>query len=287
MAIEGLTIIGESINDSVPSTKKLYDANDIEGLKELARVQDAGGASWIDVNVGLRTPEFMAGMVRTIQGVTAKPLSIDTPDYDLAAAGLRAYDPARAGGKPPILNSISLMRTKMFELYREQPFMPLLLSCEHEEDGASKPNRTVSENYASAKELVRLANAQGIPNEWCIVDPGIAPIGSDTEGITRMVLDTIAAVHGDPELAGVHASVGLSNFTVMLPLKRADGSPVKGSLENAFLTLAIPRGLDVIIGSVKRKYQILPDDHPALVCLKDVVALTGYDGIMRVMEYYS
>ena len=29
MAIPGLTIIGESINDSVPSTHKLFDANDV------------------------------------------------------------------------------------------------------------------------------------------------------------------------------------------------------------------------------------------------------------------
>lgn len=175
----------------------------------------------------------------------------------------------------------------MFDLYGGQPFMPLLLSCEREVDGASKPNRTAEENYASAKELVRLANAHGIPNDHCIVDPGIAPIGSDTEGITKMVLDTIAAVHADPDLAGVHASVGLSNFTVMLPMKRADGSPVKGPLESAFLTLAAPRGLDFIIGSVKRNYQMLPDDHPALLCLKDVLAKSGYDGVMRVMEFYS
>lgn len=287
MAIEGLTIIGESLNDSVPSTKKLYEANDIEGLMELARAQDLGGASWIDVNVGLRSPEFMADMVRTVQRVTAKPLSIDTPDFDVAAAGLRAYDPERAGGRPPILNSISLMRTRMFELYREQPFLPLLLSCEREVDGASKPNRSAAENYASAKELIALAKAHGIPNEHCIVDPGIAPIGSDTEGFTKMVLDTIEAVHGDPTLAGVHASVGLSNFTVMLPAKRADGTPVKSPLESAFLTLAVPRGLDFVIGSVKRNYRMLPEDDPALICLRDVLTKEGYDGVMRVMEFYT
>jgi len=36
MAIESLTIIGESINDSLPSTKRLFDAGDIEGMLELA-----------------------------------------------------------------------------------------------------------------------------------------------------------------------------------------------------------------------------------------------------------
>lgn len=39
MALENLTIIGESINDSVPSTHKLFDANDEAGLLELARMQ--------------------------------------------------------------------------------------------------------------------------------------------------------------------------------------------------------------------------------------------------------
>ena len=287
MAIEGLTIIGESINDSVPSTKKLYEANDIEGLKELARTQDAGGASWIDVNVGLRPPEFMGRMVREIQRVTAKPLSIDTPDFDIAKAGLEAYDPARAGGRLPILNSVSTMRVRMFDLYQVQPFMPLLLSSETEVDGASRPNRTGAENYAAAKQLLRLVHEHGISNEQCILDPGIAPIGSDTEGITKMVLESLRLMHADPGFAGAHRSVGLSNFTVMLPMKRADGSLVKGPLESAFLTLAVPLGLDFIIGSVKRNYQLLPADHPALQCLQDVLQREGYDCLMRVMEFYS
>jgi len=60
MAIEGLTIIAESINDSVPSTKKLLDAGDIEGILDLARFQDERGAGYIDVNVGTRSAELMA-----------------------------------------------------------------------------------------------------------------------------------------------------------------------------------------------------------------------------------
>lgn len=283
MPLEGLTIIGESINDSVPSTKKLFNANDIEGLKALARAQDEGGADYIDINVGLRDPEFMARMVAEIQSVTSKPLSIDSPDYHLAAAGLRAYDPARAHGKRPILNSISLKRTALFELYKDRPFMPILLSCESE----TGPNRLGPENYASARQLLRLAHDQGISSDQCIVDPGIAPVGSDTEGVLAMVLETLRLMQNDPDFKEVHASVGLSNFTVMLPSKRADGTPIKSPLESAFLTLAMPLGLDFIIGSVKRKYKILQKDDPALQCLKDILQLAGLDCVMRVVEYYS
>jgi 5-methyltetrahydrofolate--homocysteine methyltransferase len=73
----------------------------------------------------------------------------------------------------------------------------------------------------------------------------------------------------------------------MLPPRRADGSPVKGPLESAFLTLAMPLGLDMIIGSMVRKYELLPPGHPALVCLQDVLKLEGFDTIERVQEFYS
>jgi len=81
--------------------------------------------------------------------------------------------------------------------------------------------------------------------------------------------------------------VGLSNFSVMLPVKRADGSPTKGPLESAFLTMSSPLGMDHVIGSVKRKYELLLPDHPAMLCLHDCLQLEGYDVIMRVQEYYA
>ena len=151
MPIPQLTIIGETINDSVPSTKKLFDAGDEAGLLELARFQDQRGARYIDVNIGARSPEFMADMVRKIQGVTSRPLSIDTPDPEIARAGLTAYDPAKAGGAKPIINSISPLREAMFDLYRIRPFKPILLVSEQVVDGHSKPCRTAEETYATAR----------------------------------------------------------------------------------------------------------------------------------------
>jgi 5-methyltetrahydrofolate--homocysteine methyltransferase len=289
MPVPGLTIIGESINDSVPSTRKLFDAQDVDGLLELARWQDAGGAAYIDVNVGARPPEFMADLVRKIQGVTAKPLSIDTPDVELARAGLAAYDPARAGGKKPILNSVTLLRAGMFDLYRLRPFRPILLVSEHAAEGQSRPCRTAEETHQAARLLVgRFLDAcPGSTADDCIIDPGIVPIGSDTEGNLRRLIGALERIHADGSLAGTHASVGLSNFTVMLPPKRADGSPLKGPLESAFLTKAMPLGLDMVIGSVKRAYALLPPDHPAMLCLEDCLKLEGFEVLMRVREFYA
>lgn len=289
MAIEGFTIIGESINDSVPSTHKLFEANDIEGLKNLAKMQDEAGADYVDVNVGARSPEFMAQMVHEVQSVTAKPLSIDTPSYELARAGLEAYDPERSGGKLPVLNSISALRLEMFELYEMQPFMPILMVMERVEGGEKRPNRTGREAHETARFMAAEARkaCKDIANNQLIFDPGAPPIGSDTENLVSMAVDTLGFIHEDADLAGCHASVGLSNLTVMLPPKRPDGSPVKSALESAFITKCMPLGLDISITSVKRKLELLPPDHPAMVCLEDVLKADGYDCIMRVMEFYS
>lgn len=289
MAIEGLTIIGETINDSVPSTNKLFEAGDIDGLLELARMQDEKGAAYIDVNVGPRSGEFMADLVKKVQAVTAKPLSIDTPDPEIARAGLEAYDRDRAGGAKPVLNSISALRMEMFDLYRVQPFVPIMLASEQVVDGQSGSCHTAEQTYETARSLVAAARAEprNIPNNELIIDPGIAPIGADSEGNFKRLVAAMELIHNDPDLVGIHMSVGLSNFTVMLPPKCADGSRVKGPLESAFLTKTMPLGLDTIIGSVKRKYELLPADHPAMVCVEDVLKADGFEAIMRVRDFYA
>jgi cobalamin-dependent methionine synthase I len=290
MSIPGLTIIGESINDSVPSTHTLFEENNLDGIVDLAGLQAAKGAAYIDVNVGPRSPGFMVAVIRKIQERISLPLSIDTPDCAIAAAALEAYDAGRAGNQRPILNSISEARLEMFDMYAQQPFIPVLLVTEGMNDsGEMMLNTTAERIHATAKSLVESARKRmpHMTNGQVILDPGIMPIGSDSKGDFRRLMDAIALIHQDKDLAGVNMSVGLSNFTAMLPSKRADGSPAKGPLENAFLTMAMPMGLNIIIGSVKRHYALLTDDDPALQCLKDVLKLEGVEAVMRVMLYFS
>lgn len=290
MSIPGLNIIAESINDSVPSTHILFEENNINGIIELAKFQAEKGAAYIDVNIGLRSPGFMADVVNKIQQHISLPLSIDTPDPEIAAAGLEAYNPELAGKRKPILNSISQARLEMFDIYPKQPFIPILLVTEGlDADGVIKMNKTAEETHATAKIMINIAreHMQCIDNKSVILDPGIAPIGSDSEGHFKRLMNSIKLIHQDSDFDGVNMSVGLSNFTIMLPAKRADGSPVKGPLESAFLTMAMPMGFNTIIGSVKRNYSLLKEDDPAMQCLKDIMELDGYDVIMRVMNFYS
>ena len=112
-----------------------------------------------------------------------------------------------------------------------------------------------------------------------------APLGGEP-GLPRLI-GTLEKIQANPDMKGVHASVGLSNFTVMLPSKRkVDGTPVKSPLESALLTIAFPLGLDHVIGSVRRNYNLLVDGDPALECVRECLTLDGFSSIRRVRKDY-
>ena len=82
-------------------------------------------------------------------------------------------------------------------------------------------------------------------------------------------------------------SGGLSNLSVQLPSKEIAGAPMKLQLENAYLTLAVPNGFDMVLGTPWRGYEILPEDHVVLGHFKDILALDGLDALRRIRKMYK
>jgi len=230
-----LKIIAEKINDSVPSTHKLFEAGDFDGLVELAKVQAEQGAAYIDVNIGPRDPELMTKLVKAIQDVVSVPLCIDSPDLDIQKAGLTAYDPAKAGGEMPLINSISELRMEFVELAAIQPARFLVLCTESSVDGNLKPNETGEEIAAAGLRVSNVLKERWdyITNDHLFLDPGMGPLGADMNGITNATIDGVRLIHETEELKGCHMSVGLSNFSVQLPSRTAGGDLVKTPLESA------------------------------------------------------
>ncbi len=284
-----ISIIAEKINDSVPNTHHIFEAGDMDAIIELAKAQAAEGAAYIDVNIGKRPPELMKDLVEKIQDVVDVPLCIDSPDVDIQKAGVGAYKPEKAGGKAPLVNSISELRIELLELMEIQPVKYIVMCTERLVDGQRKPNDTAQEIYETARRLTAALKEKNpkITNDDLLCDPGMAPIGADTTGIVKASINAVALIHNDPDLAGIHMSVGLSNFTVQLPSKTASGDLVKTPLESAYLTICNPMGLDYIIGNTKKKYSKLEAGHPALKTVQDVINLDGFDCLMRVQEFYN
>ena len=282
-----LNIIAEKINDSIPSTHDLFELGLTDEIINLAKEQAREGGKYIDVNIGMRDPKLMEELVYAIQSAVSIPLSIDTPSFEIAERALKAYDPQKAKGEKPILNSIGSQRLQMFDLLGIQPFKVILMSNERYLDGRHIMNRNAEEVVESAHRMFAIAKKHNIPNDDIIFDPSIAPIATDHQGFTKMTVEGIRLIGREKNLQGCHMSVGLSNFTVMLPGKTRSGAPVKLPLENAFLKLAIPNGLDYIVGNTRKKYELLSEEDPAMQIMNEVIAHDDMTVLNLVRKFYN
>ena len=99
-----------------------------------------------------------------------------------------------------------------------------------------------------------LREKAGRANDQIIIDPGLAPVGADTYGLVNMGLDAMRMIRANPDLAGVHLSVGLTNFSFGMPKE------IRESVESAYLTLAVEAGLDFVLGNPEKNLHLLDQD---------------------------
>ena len=286
-----IQIIGERINPGFRSVKALFDNEDLPGIQALALKQAEAGAAYQNVNIGARAltdPEFMGRVIRSIQEVASTPLSFDFPSKKVQELCLSSYSMERADGKLPIVNSITEHRWDLMELYGRFQFKVILMASERVEDGVAKSNKTADQIYGTARRAaLRLKNDYGMPLDHIFIDMSISAIIADTVGLNRGTLDAIQAIGADSELKGVHMMGGLSNIGQQLPPRAADGSDLKHCLESAFLTLAVPRGFDYVLGTPWRGYAPLPEEHHVLRTYRNFLEQTGSNALRAVRKFYK
>ena len=285
-----LTIIGDRINPGFKSTKALLDAGDMAGIQALAKRQVDSGAVALDFTIGARAkddPAFLVEVIRAVQAAVTASLCFDYPEHEVQEVCLKAYDPNKAGGAKPIINSMAETRWHMTELLKIRPCQVMLMASERLEDGVGIPNKTAAEIAATAKRAaLRLVREHGLALDDVIVDVSISALVSDTAGMNREALNAIGLIGADPELKGLHISGGLSNIAQHLPPKAADGSDLKLQLECAFLTLARPLGMDMVLATPWRGFRILPNDNYVLGVFKQVMQASGTDVLRQVRKLY-
>jgi len=284
------TIIGDRINPGFKSTKALLDAGDMAGMQALAKRQADSGAAALDFTIGPRAKEdhkFLVEVIRAVQAAVTVPICFDYPEPAVQEACLKAYDPDRAGGAKPIVNSMAETRWAMVELLKIRPCRVMLMASERLEDGTGKPNKTAAEIAGTAKRAaLRLVREHGLALDDLIIDVSISALIADTAGLNREALAAIGLIGADPELKGIHISGGLSNIAQQLPPKAADGSDLKLQLECAFLTLARPLGMDTVLATPWRGFQMLPEDNYVLGVFKQVLQASGTDALRQVRRLY-
>lgn len=284
-------IIGERINPGFKSTRALFDNQDLAGIQALAVKQAEAGARYQNVNIGaqaLTDPQWMARVIEAIQEVVTTPLSFDFPSKSVQDICLSSYDPAKANGELPIVNSITEHRWDLMELYGKHKFKVILMASERVENGKALGNKTAEEIYGTARRAaLRLKNDYGMPLDHVFVNMSVSAIIADTEGLNRSTVDAIRMIGADADLKGVHMMGGLSNIGQQLPPKAADGSDLKHCLENAFLTLTVPYGFDFVLGTPWRGYGPLDDEHYVLATYRNFLEQKGSNALRAVRKFYK
>ena len=291
MSIPGVSIVGDRINPGFKATKALVEAEDIPGLQALAVRQVQAGAWCLDVTVGPRGYKdfkFLTEVIKALQSAVDVPLCFDYPSAEVQEVCLKAYDPAKAKGRKPLVNSLAETRLEMLELVKIRPFQAILMASERLEDGAPKSNKLTAEVVGVARRLKdKLTKERGFSSQDLFVDVTIHSLVSDLEGLTKMALEAIRSIRQDPDLQGVHIIGGLTNIGNMLPPLKFDGVPLKQLVENAFLTLAVPLGFDTIMGTPWNDFRTLPENHIVLQTLKDFTQLTGLPAMRRLRQLWA
>jgi cobalamin-dependent methionine synthase I len=291
MAIPGVGIIGDRINPGFKTTKALLDAEDISALQALAVRQVQAGAWCLDVTVGPRgytDSKFLTEVIKALQDAVDVPLCFDYPSAAVQEVCLKAYDPTKAKGRKPVVNSLAETRLEMLDLLKIRPFQAVLMASERLEEGVAKSNKLTSEVLGVAKRMSsQLIRKHGFNRADIFVDVTIHSLVSDLEGLTKMALDAIRMIGEDPELKGVHIIGGLTNIGNMLPPLKFDGVTLRQLAENAFLTLAVPLGFDTIMGTPWNAFQLLPEDNVVLQTLEDFIELKGLNAMRRLRQLWA
>lgn len=272
------SLIGELMNNSFARAARAFQAKDCAKYQELARLQTELGADALTVNIDgtqrmhVRMAEmidFLPLLVPALQEATDLPLAFDNPSVDFHRKALSLYK--RTENNQPILNSVAASREnldELIDLVREYDTKVVVMASEKFVPGGGAQCTNAQEVYEAARQHVHLLRAKANrKNDEIIIDPGLAPVSADTYGLVNMGLDAMKMMRADQDLAGVHLSVGLTNFSFGVPKE------IRTGLENAYITLAYANGLDYVLGNPEKELRMLEESDIHLQIVKEALEL--------------
>ena len=229
-------LIGERIN---PTGRRIFQeqlrAGDLSAIERDVAAQVAGGATVLDVNMGVPLtdePALLANAIKLVQSSTDLPICIDSSVVEALEAGLAAYQ-GRA-----LVNSVTA----------EDDRMALILPLVKKYDAAiiALPNdeneipMEADRRLELVAHIVEVATTEyGIAIEDIVIDPLAMPIGADTSVVVT-TLETISRIR---QQYGLNMTLGGSNVSFGMP-----GRPVLGA---AFLAMAMSHGLTSAVMDVR------------------------------------
>ncbi len=221
-------LIGERIN---PTGRRVFQeqlrAGDLTAIERDVVAQVDGGADVLDINMGVPLtdePDLLAKAIRMVQGLTDKPICIDSSVVEALEAGLSVYH-GRA-----LVNSVTAEDERMEQilpLVKRYDAAIIALPNDAEEIPMEADRR-----LELVQHIVDVATQEyGIAIQDIVIDPLAMPIGADTT-VVNTTLDTMRRIRDEH---GLNMTCGASNVSF--------GMPDRPSIGAAFLPMAMTAGL--------------------------------------------
>ncbi len=305
-----LISIGESVHASIPShskyMKELLDMGpnsltkpspQLDYVVNLIKSQVDDGADYIAINVdafGENDPQISVNLMKEYVKLVRKhskvPVCIDSSNNDVLIVGLKEWYNTDAKVTQPLVNSIKDHNIDLIMPLKKEydyAFVGLLMS----DQPGSGPGgfHTVDDLFNLAKLIWTAAMKYGFKNSEIFYDTSCFPIAIDMPmepgkcGYTYRTFETIKKIDNDPQMHGVHFSLGITNSVRDLPHRKI-------GVARAFVQKAMEYGLDAGIVNPSHKFGEKPADQD-LVDLVDAYAkLDGSmealnDAMMKMAEY--
>jgi len=221
-----MILIGENLNIMSQTLGPALRERNPGPIQEMAKAET--DIDYIDLNIGparKRGDELMEWVVKTVQAVTDKPLSLDTTNPVALEAGLKVCQ------RKVLINSISLARMDE-EVPLAKKYNAEMIGLLWGREGMP---RDAAERGVIAVELMYKANEMGIPNENIWFDPIATPVVNIESNQSKPCLEFMSMLQ---DIApGCKSIVGLSNVS--------NGAPVhlRPYLNRTYLMMLMKYGL--------------------------------------------
>jgi cobalamin-dependent methionine synthase I len=221
--------VGENINVMSKTIGPAMKEKRGEPIVEMAKHQEKVGIDYLDLNIGPSRKagqEVMDWIVKLVQGVVNKPLSLDTTNPDAMEAGLKVHK-----GKA-LINSVSLQPERLEKvLPMAKNYNAHVIGLLWGKEGMP---RDANERAAMAVDFIYQANNLGVPTEDIWIDPIVSPVSVEINQVLSCLEFMSMLKDIAPEAKSI---VGLSNISNGTPDK------LRPVLNRTYLIMLMKYGL--------------------------------------------
>ena len=221
-------IIGEKINGSIPKCGAAIAARDEEYIREMTRIQDQYGATYIDccASVNENELETMKWMVDLIMQETDLPIALDSPDPQVLVDAMPF-----CGDRIGMINSVSGEGDKIdivFPAIADTKWSVFALLS----DDTGIP-ADVDGRMRVFHNIMKRAEEFGIAPDRLFIDPLVETLGANPDALETVCECTKRIKE---EYPSIHVAGALSNISFGLPGRKFINIP--------FMTLCMAAGMD-------------------------------------------